>query len=275
MLGKLTGSSSEATPPHHFLYSVDPAWLTREGPQNTIELRVGHPSGSPGSTDMKLPAPLEWALDTDRAKHVRGAPVRFRYAHAHTSRDGREVFTRPYLGVILETPAPDADSAKIRPIGAMSYDADQPPEYLAAPEFFSTKDMRHLAIPRDDLRGWWPKLDDGVYDSWRSLALAAQLAHPSPVTRCDIVLNGELVPIADDVSSTATHTALDSLFSKGPPTDDEGTAAAARLGLVRSAVSLRLRHEEGDTEEEVEAPVLIPQGQIRRHRREYDAFSPV
>ena len=43
----------------------------------------------------------------------------------------------------------------------------------------------------DDLRGWWPKLDDGVYDSWRSLALAAQLAHPSPVTRCDIVLNGD------------------------------------------------------------------------------------
>ena len=114
MLGKLTGSSSEATPPHPFLYSVDPAWLTREGPQNTIELRVGHPSGSPGSTDLKLPAPLEWALDTDRAKHVRGAAVRFRYAPAHTSRDGREVFTRPYLGVILETPAPSADSDSAR-----------------------------------------------------------------------------------------------------------------------------------------------------------------
>ena len=260
----------------HYLYCVDPAWLTHDGPLDTFEAQVGHPSGSPGSKALTLPEPLEWAYDVERAKHACGAPVRFRW-NPQSPLDGAMLPTAgadavlaiagPHLGLLTETPAPDAESVTVQPVSAIGYDATNPPEDQA-PAMGALKDVGPLTIPRGDIRGWWPKPDEG-FNSWRSLALTAQFAHPRPVTRCDIIHDGELVAFDDP---SVGDGALDGVFSKGPSLE-EGSTAALRLGLVRSAVSLRLRIGDGD--EEVEAPILVPQNQIRRHRREYDAFSPV
>ena len=255
---------------HNLIFSVDPAWLTHDmTSRDTYDTRVGHPSGSPGTTALTLPAPLDWTRDMENSKHVRGAPARFRYPRLDPSRANQ--YSTPFLGVLTETLAPDAETATVQPVSAMSYDATRPPEDQA-PAAGLMNGVGALAIPRKDLKSLWPKLPDG-FNSWRSLVLAAQLAHPSPVTRCDAVLDGERVALfaEDDDSAGAVD---DCVFSKAPPSEGDDATAAARLGLVRSAVSLRLRHEDDDAEE-VEAAIFVPQSQVRRHRREYDAFSPI
>ena len=278
--------------PPRYLYAIDPGWLTRDGPQGpalTFDTLIGHSSGRPGSTKLTLPKPLEWTRETEMIKHTRGAPCRFEVGQTNdsqvpTSQDNTprsDTSMYPYLGVMMDTPSLDS-AATIQPVSAISYDARVPPEEQQNPMGLM-KDAGSLSIPRSAIKAWWPEGSDSGFDSWRSLALAAQLAHPVPATRCDIVVSGagpdgqaqqEVVAFLEDPSDRSSDAAEDGALERvfalkwpkslGKRTgeekeeeEDDATAARELCGLVRSAVSLRL-HVGGAV---VEAPILILESQ--------------
>ena len=73
----------------------------------------------------------------------------------------------------MDTPSLDS-AATIQPVSAISYDARVPPEEQQNP-MGVMKDAGSLSIPRSAIKAWWPEGSDSGFDSWRSLALAAQL----------------------------------------------------------------------------------------------------
>ena len=150
------------------------------------------------------------------------------------------------------------------------------------------KDAGSLSIPRSAIKAWWPEGSDSGFDSWRSLALAAQLAHPrSPprgATSSSVAagahptgraLQQEVVAFLEDPSDRSSgcgggrragprlrsevaqvirQTDGEEKEKKEEEEDDATrTAREPMCGLVRSAVSLRL-HVGGAV---VEAPILI------------------
>ena len=239
--------------PRLFLRAVDPRWL--ESSMQADELVHEVLVNGFGNKETIVPHALDWSLDTDKRKRIRGAPIRF----SIRPRSNPEL-EPPLFGVLLEDDTQDVSSSaplKLMDVPTFEYDASgiaplsQAKASLTDSGFrlygYSESQQRKhpfVDVPGEHCRAFIPSA--GIAQS-TSLAPCALLAHPRPTMGVRLLLDGQPSRVPEGKQL------FDALFTAADA-QDEGSAAAFH-GLVRSRLSCAFKGED------TPVPLLIPRAQ--------------